>query len=101
MDYKTITKCRICGTTTVPYFNYGDMPLVNQLFDSKEAALDAPTYPLELHRCPYCLNSQLSVVVDPDILYSHNYPYRSSVSKPFRDHCHKLAEQIDAFIELD
>lgn len=100
MEYKTINKCRICGTTTKPYINYGDMPLVNQLYDTREDALNAPTYPLELYYCPECLNSQLSVVVDPDVLYSHNYPYRSSVSKPFRAHCHNLAEKIEAFVDL-
>ena len=92
-------KCRICGAQTIPYFDYGAMPLVNQLFDSREAAINATRYPLSLDRCPECVNSQLPVVVDPEILYA-NYPYRSSVSQPFRDHCQKLAEKIALEVSL-
>lgn len=93
MNYSKRTHCRICGTKTIPYFDFGPMPLVNQLFDTHEEAVNAPLYPLELQRCPTCYNSQLSVVVNPEILYD-SYPYRSSVSRSFRDHCNALAQKL-------
>lgn len=90
---KLIHKCRVCGAETIPYFDYGMMPLVNQLFQTEEEAKAADRHRLELSYCPSCYMSQISVVVDPEILYA-NYPYRSSTSQTFKDHCRALAYEI-------
>ena len=100
MNYKKITKCRVCGTETISYFSYGLMPLANRLFDTKEDAIHAERFQQKLYRCPTCYLSQLSVVVDPEILYS-NYPYRSSVSGTFRNHCRRMAKQIAIEHEME
>lgn len=97
-EFKKITKCRVCGTETTPYFDFGAMELANKLFSTREEALNAKRYPLELCRCPQCLNSQLSVVVDPKILYA-DYPYRSSISGPLVRHFHDLAEKVSSSID--
>ena len=85
--------CRACGEQLIPYINFGKTPLVNRLYSSRSESLSAEKFPLELLRCPNCGNSQLSVVVDPRILYA-NYPYRSAVSKTFVNHCSELAKEI-------
>lgn len=90
MDYKRIEKCRVCGSKRlIKYLDLGMMPLVNALeprFDSVSIK-----YPLEVLLCESCSLSQLSIVVEPNILYS-NYPYRSSISSTFTEHCRVLGE---------
>lgn len=67
------------------------MPLVNAL----ESRFDAVStkYPLEVLLCESCSLSQLSIVVDPKVLYA-NYPYRSSISSTFKKHCRHLGEKL-------
>jgi hypothetical protein len=43
--------------------------------------------------CEDCYLSQLSVVVDPNLLYSE-YPYHSSVSETFKAHCLALGQHL-------
>lgn len=65
------------------------MPLVNNLLTTP----DQPElrFPLEVQYCSDCSLSQLSVVVDPSVLFSH-YLYRSSISQTFAEHCASLAK---------
>jgi hypothetical protein len=87
MDYKTVTKCRVCGSKKLTkYLDLGEVPLANNFESKKE-------YPIELLICGECYLSQLSVVVDPKILYA-NYPYHSSVSLTFKKHCRDMARKI-------
>lgn len=89
--HQRITQCRICkGTRLERYVDLGMMPLVNRLPESPDTA-DEPRFPLEVLYCRDCSLSQLSVVVDPNVLFSH-YVYRSSISKTFANHCAKLAQ---------
>lgn len=92
MDYKQVTHCRICGSDQfTSYLKLGDHPLCNSLLNSPDE--ETPKYPVELLLCKGCHLSQLSVVVNPEILYSR-YLYHSSVSQTFKDHCYKLGETL-------
>ena len=87
MDHKKVTNCRACGYANLTrYLDLGSVPLCNNLDGSHK-------YPIEVLLCEDCYLSQLSVVVDPKILYS-NYYYHSSVSQTFRDHCYDLALKL-------
>jgi hypothetical protein len=87
MDYKTVTKCRVCGSKKLTkYLDLGEVPLANNFENKKE-------YPLEVLLCEECHLSQLSIVVNPNILYS-SYPYHSSISQTFKTHCKKMAQDI-------
>ena len=95
MEYKRVERCRVCGgNNLLGYLNLGKLPLANGL-----ASTNAPckTYPLEVLFCKQCSLSQLSVVVDPKVLYS-NYPYHSSVSSTFRKHCRDLAKKLKELV---
>lgn len=88
MEFKRITSCRVCGSPRLKkYLDLGFQPLANALI-SKPG--EVKKYPLQVLFCEECSLSQLSVVVDPEILYK-NYPYHSSVSKTFQDHCYDMA----------
>lgn len=90
-DYKERYICRACDNTNlVPYLTLGEMPLVNQF--SKEPST-IPTYPLRVNYCQDCSLSQLSIVVDPKLMFSH-YTYSSSISGTFRKHCQELANDV-------
>lgn len=83
-------KCRICGSSNLtPYLNLGKMPLPNNLFKTKEEALNCNRFELKINYCENCGLSQLSEVVDPRVLFSH-YVYKSGISKGYIDHCKQM-----------
>jgi SAM-dependent methyltransferase len=89
-----LTKCRCCNSENLTtYLDLGMMPLANNLADTKEAAINAERYPLQVMFCNDCSLSQLSVIIDPTVLFS-NYTYRSGMSKGYRDHCKEMAETL-------
>lgn len=92
MSFKAHTACRVCGNPDlVEYLDLGDHPLNNNLLSSP---YDIPElYPLKLMLCPECGLSQLSVVVDPSVLFT-KYVYRSSINKGYVDHCRQMAKDL-------
>lgn len=94
MDYKEVKRCRVCGSRKLrKYLDLGKLPLANCLLSSPKEKFKK--YPLQVLFCEECSLSQLSIVVDPSILYS-NYPYHSSVSSTFKRHCFEMAKSIKA-----
>lgn len=92
MDYKKVKNCRACGSRKLnKYLDLGKLPLVNGLLDSPKQKFKK--YPLQVFYCENCSLSQLSIVVDPNILYK-NYPYHSSVSRTFLNHCDEMAHTV-------
>lgn len=91
---KQHTTCRVCGHGELkPYLDLGKIPLANNLFDSQEEAVKAPTLPLVVSWCKNCGLSQLSEVVDGSQLFSH-YTYRSGVNQGYINHCRKMAVDL-------
>jgi C-methyltransferase C-terminal domain/Putative zinc binding domain/Methyltransferase domain len=92
--------CRVCGgEELVPFLDLGLMPLVNRYLNPAAAIQDEPRFPLEIRFCRSCSLSQLSVVVDPKILYSE-YDYHSSVSRTFQHHCGEMAASLKCDLSL-
>lgn len=93
--YKPVSRCRICKSTRlVKYLDLGEMPLANAILDSEDA--EELFFPLKLLFCKDCFLSQLSIVVNPKIMFSY-YVYRSSISKTFQKHCSDLAEEAISY----
>ncbi len=87
-------KCRICGSNElVKYLDLGLMPLANNLETTSQAAKSKERFPLQVMFCHDCGLSQLSVVIDPQAMFGH-YVYRSSVNKPYVEHCRKMAIEL-------
>lgn len=87
-DCVTRTSCKVCGSEIVPYFDLGDMPLPDD-FQSAPGN-DVRRFKLELAYCKGCHLSQLTVDVNPDLMF-RDFPWESSVSKPNLEHFQELA----------
>lgn len=87
--YKTVSHCRCCGDSKlVRYLDLGEQPLANS-YHKNDVSLDL--FPLEVMLCENCFHSQLSIVVEPSLMFKH-YLYVSGTTKTFRDHCLSIAE---------
>jgi 2-polyprenyl-3-methyl-5-hydroxy-6-metoxy-1,4-benzoquinol methylase len=95
------TSCRACGSGKLTkYLDLGPMPLSNNLENTSLNAKLAERFPLQILICEDCALSQLSVIVDPGKMFS-NYVYRSSVNKPYVEHCRKMAKTLKEKYSLD
>lgn len=91
--FKKHTKCRACGSPDLKLvFSLENQPLAN---DFKTLGEDhCGLAPLEILFCRRCTLAQLSVVVNPHLLYSRNYPYVTSKSDLMQAHFASLREWI-------
>lgn len=100
MIAKQHTNCRVCGSDKLSlYLDLGLMPLANNLESTSEKAKEMERHPLQVMFCEECSLSQLSVVVDPNVLYSH-YVYRSSINGGYVKHCREMAIQLKSKYNL-
>ena len=95
-----VDRCPISNTVDkFTYLDLGLMPLVNNLADTREESLSCPKYNLSVQ---YFKSSKLSCLtenVNPDLMFSQ-YSYRSSVIKPYTDHCIELFKFVDSYLNL-
>jgi hypothetical protein len=95
-----ITKCPISGSSKgVEYLDLGNVPLVNNLCDTREESLNVERYPLAIQLFPESKLTTLTEVVDKDKLFL-NYLYRSNVNKPYLEHCSQMYDYLSDFVEL-
>lgn len=88
---KKHTNCRVCGSSDLSkYLDLGEMPLANNNESCQTAARITAKFPLEVLFCNECGLSQLSEVINPEVMFS-NYDYRSAVNKGYVNHCQKMA----------
>jgi dTDP-4-dehydrorhamnose reductase/SAM-dependent methyltransferase len=88
------TECRICKSKNlIKYLDLGLLPLANNLENSSYEAKKMEKFPLQIMICEQCSLSQLSVIVDPKKMFS-NYVYRSSINKPYVEHCRIMAKTL-------
>jgi hypothetical protein len=88
MSYRPLTKCRICGNTELkPVFDLSTQALANDFV--KDGEPRQGHYPLKVLFCERCTLSQLSVIVDPNVLY-RNYKYVTSSSQTMKEHFARL-----------
>jgi SAM-dependent methyltransferase len=93
--YRLIEQCRLCDSSNLePCFDFGDVPLGNNLADCRGDALIADRYPLSVNRCVSCDHFQLAVAVAPEKLYATNYTYLSGVGKSFVLHFEEYAAWV-------
>ena len=91
--FRHVHNCRVCGSgNLVKYVDFGMMPLANSHVNPSSMEKEH-TFPLEVMLCRDCSLSMLSIVVQPELMFS-NYSYHSSVSKTFQNHCNELAKQM-------
>ncbi len=97
---KKHTNCRVCDSSDLTkYLNLGQMPLANNNETCQTAAKITAKFPLEALFCNNCGLSQLSEVINPEVMFS-NYNYRSAVNKGYVKHCQQMAVDLKNKFEL-
>jgi len=92
-DFRTIVRCRICDSEKLQeILDLGIQPLANNLRSLEEKTLEKK-FPLILLRCSNCTSIQLSVNVNPNLMFQ-DYLWITGTSKSSREHCDKLADYI-------
>ena len=87
-DLQTIKQCRCCGSDKLyQYIDLGNQPLANSYHKGEIL----PTFPLQVMLCEECFHNQLSIVVEPSLMFKH-YLYVSGTTATFRNHCKELAK---------
>ena len=95
-----LSTCPISGSTRgVEYLNLGNVPLVNNLCDTREESLAVERFPLAIQLFPESRLTCLTDVVDKDRLFL-NYLYRSSVNKPYLEHCSNMYDYLTNLTHL-
>ena len=90
--------CRICQSKNLfEYLDFGKLPLANSYLSPDQSQKPEFTAPLAIRLCENCGLSQLSHVVDPNLMFTH-YLYVSSTPKTFREHCDELASTAAQFV---
>ena len=92
-SYKLITNCRICDSSKIDsILSLGNQPLANALREAGDSTEEI-YIPLEIIRCDNCTAVQLSVNVDPDIMFKE-YFWVTGTTKTATDHLEKLSTYI-------
>src|SRR5262245_15680285 len=88
---KVHDRCRVCGSADlVRYLDMGTTPLANSYVAPERLDEVEPAAELAIQLCTACGLSQLTRVVDPDLMF-RDYLYVSSTTRTFREHCAELA----------
>lgn len=89
--FQEIEYCVACGNKKLEsMLSLEDQPLANEYLTEKKPR---ETYPLSVNYCPECFHCQLSVAVNPSIMFK-DYPYVSSTSKTTNAYFRQLSELI-------
>ncbi len=88
-----VTNCRLCNSTNLTeWLDLGFSPHSDQFRRDK----DTPElqYPLRVSVCNDCGLSQLSYVVEKEVMYTEDYLYEASITKTADKHWGDLADDV-------
>ncbi|CAB4820988.1 MAG: methyltransferase domain-containing protein [Actinobacteria bacterium] len=93
------TDCRLCGSKElILYLDLGELPIADAFTKVPTRGNRDYYFPLKVNICSACGWSQLSHVVDSEILYQRDYPYDSRVTDTGEKHWSAFAEKtIDKY----
>lgn len=99
-NHSYIKECPITGhDEQIKYFDLGNIPLVNNLCDTREEALNAERFPLNINYYPASGESSLDFAVDSELLFK-NYLFKSEVNIPYVEHCKKMFKFIQEYVKI-
>ena len=98
--YRELFGCAISfSKEKINYLDFGMMPLVNNLNETREESLNCEKYPLVVNYYPKSKLLMLSVAINPNVLFGH-YLYKSGTSKPYIEHCKEMYQYILKFVNV-
>lgn len=93
--FQSISECRSCKSPRLTeVLALGELPLADAFLTESELARPEPRYPLNVTICENCSLVQLRETVDPGVLFGSDYPYYSSFSPAWLNHCRANAEEL-------
>lgn len=99
--FEKISCCRLCQSKQIrQIFDFGYVPLGNNLQHSFETSISADVYRLAVMNCIDCNHFQLSVAVSANTLYATNYTYLSGVGKSFVNHLKNYVDWVIKKVKL-
>ena len=99
-NHSHIRKCPITSNDEqIKYFDLGNIPLVNNLCSTREEALNAKRFPLNINYYPASGESSLDFAVDSKLLF-RNYLFKSEVNIPYIEHCKEMFRFIQNYIKI-
>ena len=94
MSEPAATSCRVCGRSPLaPVLSLGELPLANALLRESDLERPEPRFPLTLAFCEPCALLQITVSVDPQLLF-REYAYFSSYSTTMLEHASALVARL-------
>ena len=94
--------CRICNSANlVQFLDLGFTPPADRFLRKEQMREPEIYYPLEVMLCSDCGHVQLSQVVSSEVLYRHDYPYESSITKSGQVHWTEFARTVTQRLALD
>lgn len=89
-----VTKCQVCGNTKLqPVLSLGHQPIPQEYLTDR--LVHEMTYPLNLQFCNKCGLTQVDYIIDPEIVFPKNYPYRTGMTNMLIRNFRQLAETMD------
>jgi SAM-dependent methyltransferase len=89
-----LTKCSVCGNPKLRMvLSLGSSPPTCSMQPANQPRVEETHYPLDLMYCDDCTLAQLSVAVDPGVVFPVDYPYSSGNSKALHKNFQDLADQ--------
>lgn len=92
LNYTILNNCLCCGSANLTkVLDLKDQPLANSYVENIDNTENY--YPLALNYCNDCTHLQLTVGVDPDLLFK-NYLYVSGTTKTLRDYFQRFVNIV-------
>lgn len=92
---RRLTNCRMCDSKNLyEFLDLGFSPPSDGILNEEEIKLPEIFFPLKVAQCEDCGLTQLTYVVNPEILYSDKYSYESSITETGKKHYFDMAESI-------
>jgi ubiquinone/menaquinone biosynthesis C-methylase UbiE len=99
-NHSYIKECPITGhDEQIPYFSLGNIPLVNNLYNTRDEAINAERFPLTINYYPSSGESSLDFAVDSEMLFKH-YLFKSEINIPYIDHCKEMFRFIQNYVKI-
>jgi len=99
-NHSYIKECPITGhDEQIKYFDLGNIPLVNNLCNTREESLNAEKFPLNINYYPASGESSLDFAVDGELLFKH-YLFKSEINVPYIEHCKEMFRFIQNYIKI-
>jgi hypothetical protein len=90
-----LTACQVCGSKDLELvIDLGHQPLCDTLLSAANLNEPETFYPLRQFWCRKCTLSQLDYVVPGNVVYHHDYPYRTGVTRELAAYQEEMAAAI-------